>query len=166
MTIEMFMDENCQKTFAEVLIRRRFVKSIDPPPEWNPMAADYQKPGNLLCPILFDSARPRSIYYALFFRLFTKLCYVIREINRSTNRMESKCCRLPKTMQHPFFPLFIIFCELGQQSQKSLFGSHYYKNIRPHLCTLGARNVWGGGFLAVNQGNNQNFVPSLISKNH
>ena len=98
MTIEMFMDENCQKTFAEVLIRRRFVKSIDPPPEWNPMAADYQKPGNLLCPILFDSARPRSIYYALFFRLFTKLCYVIREINRSTNRMESKRCRLPKTM--------------------------------------------------------------------
>ena len=46
MTIEMFMDENCQKTFAEVLIRRQFVKSIDPPPEWNPMAADYQKTGN------------------------------------------------------------------------------------------------------------------------
>ena len=55
MTIEMFMDENCQKTFAEVLIRRQFVKSIDPPPEWNPMAADYQKPGNLLCPTFFDS---------------------------------------------------------------------------------------------------------------
>ena len=54
-TIEMFMDENCQKTFAEVLIRRRFVKSIDPPPEWNPMAADYQKPGNLLCPIFFET---------------------------------------------------------------------------------------------------------------
>ena len=47
-----------------------------------------------------------------------------------------------------------------------IFWSHYYKNIRPHLCTLGARNVWGGEFLAVNQGNNQNFVPSLISKNH
>lgn len=44
MSVEMFMDENCQKTFAEVLIRRQFVKSIDPPPEWNPMAADYQKP--------------------------------------------------------------------------------------------------------------------------
>ena len=55
MTVEMFINENCQKTFAELLIRRGFMKSIDPPPEWNPMAVDYQKPGNLLCPIFFDS---------------------------------------------------------------------------------------------------------------
>ena len=31
-------------------------------------------------------------------------------------------------------------------------------------CT-GSWNVWGGWFLAENQGNHQNFVPSLISKN-
>ena len=60
MTIEMFMDENCQKTFAEVLIRRQFVKSIDPPPEWNPMAADYQKP----CSTLFS-----PFYYFLRTRI-------------------------------------------------------------------------------------------------
>ena len=47
-----------------------------------------------------------------------------------------------------------------------IYWSHYYKNIRSHLCTMGARNVCGGWFLTVNQGNNQNFVPSLISKNH
>ena len=29
----------------------------------------------------------------------------------------------------------------------------------------GGSNVWGGWFLAGNQGNHQNFVPSLISKN-
>ena len=54
MTVEMFMDENCETTFAEVLVRRQLVKSIEPPPEWNPMAADYQTPGMLIFPEILE----------------------------------------------------------------------------------------------------------------
>jgi len=42
--IDLFIDENCDKTIAQILIERGYVKPIKPPVIWNPMAADYMKP--------------------------------------------------------------------------------------------------------------------------
>ena len=44
MSIELFMDDACQKTFSEALIKNHFGMSIDSTPEWNPMVSDYQTP--------------------------------------------------------------------------------------------------------------------------
>lgn len=42
--IDLFANESCDKTIAQILIERGYVKPIKPPVMWNPMAADYMKP--------------------------------------------------------------------------------------------------------------------------
>ena len=44
MKIDIFIDENCDKTISQILIEKGYTKPIKPLPIWNPMAADYMKP--------------------------------------------------------------------------------------------------------------------------